>query len=1207
MIKKQSLTFFVLFSLLTSVIFSQHREKIQQIEDFNKGARNEYLDVGPSSENSSTLFSLDGTTKTIEEDQSEQLEVIIEFNEEPYFIKRTKNKNIDESFYTSRFSQLQDNLIELNNMQLGKISSSDIGEIRIKKKFHKLYFGASATVPRGMLTTLSNLSYVRKIHLSRKFECTLENSKSIIKVDSVWDQFGVYGDSVLIAILDTGIDYLHPDLGGGYGPGYKVIGGYNFYGDNPNFLDDHGHGTHVAGIVAADGDSIKGVAPKSNLLAVKVLGEDGGAFTDDIIAGIEYCADPNGDGNTDDMVDIMNLSLGTFNGYPEDPASQAINNASLLGITACVAAGNEEYFFTIRSPGTAETAITVGATNDADELAYFSSKGPTKGHYSIKPDVLAPGVDINSLKLGGGYVEKSGTSMATPHVTGVCALLKSIHPEWGPQELKSALMSTAVDIGEEVMAQGAGRIDALEAANVTTIFSPAHLSFGMDNTEEQEWAAKDTLWITNHLPSSQTYSFEQEYVHSGINVVFHPETISIAGSSKQMVEVELMVDNQIVPYPERDSYSYGGNISVIGERKYSIPFGFVKAPMLIITSDVPQPLIKLFGPSYNGNVRFQNDLYETEIVLPADTYDILTWEANYYFDNQRVLVKENLEINGFHRVSLDFEKAKNIIVFEGVDVNGNTFEESAKECFVFVPRISNLLALQITFSADTIFFGDISDRYQVSLSEFSLGKSGNQAFNVHHDVAKGISQSKILINDPTTFVSREFELNIPDEQGFATISHNGIIKEFIEFPTQKSTRFRLGIDNYQCTGELFISEFTNELYSPAVSMFTFTDNVAHYSTQPFLIWEGDIYSYRNEEPGKDILLIDESSPIVLGKNPIFSNTLFIYNDNYFGENVLLGIISLYGASDEENFMTDYQSELNLFDKNHKLVWSNTSRQYLFVNIPEEYYSLEYNVSNNNVCGLNGTLKLEADFDLSSADGTPPTITSFKYLDQDRRIKDHFDNDDSINVYFSIGDFEYIFTGDIIRGNYLPLDTSKTKFLTKINGTPEWDTASVSVVHEDDQSGVLYRSELTNYADLDSASIDLKLQFQDQIGNTTQWTMIPAFTVGKMPVIVKVEEIIVENVITPAVYSLSQNYPNPFNPSTTLKYSIPENSKVKVEIFNMLGQRVDVLVNEINTAGHHEVSWDASNLPSGIYMYRLSAISLETRKEFQSVKKMVLIK
>ena len=94
---------------------------------------------------------------------------------------------------------------------------------------------------------------------------------------------------------------------------------------------------------------------------------------------------------------------------------------------------------------------------------------------------------------------------------------------------------------------------------------------------------------------------------------------------------------------------------------------------------------------------------------------------------------------------------------------------------------------------------------------------------------------------------------------------------------------------------------------------------------------------------------------------------------------------------------------------------------------------------------------------------------------------------------------------------------------------------------------------------------------------------------------------------PLQYTLEQNYPNPFNPSTTIKYALPENSKVKVDIFNVLGQRVDAVVNEINSAGHHEADWDASNLPSGINMYRLSAISLETRKEFQSVKKMVLIK
>ena len=91
------------------------------------------------------------------------------------------------------------------------------------------------------------------------------------------------------------------------------------------------------------------------------------------------------------------------------------------------------------------------------------------------------------------------------------------------------------------------------------------------------------------------------------------------------------------------------------------------------------------------------------------------------------------------------------------------------------------------------------------------------------------------------------------------------------------------------------------------------------------------------------------------------------------------------------------------------------------------------------------------------------------------------------------------------------------------------------------------------------------------------------------------------------YNLEQNYPNPFNPSTTIKYSIPENSLVKIDIINTLGQRVDILFDDIISVGNHEVIWNALDLPSGLYIYRLSAISLETSKEFQSVKKMILIK
>jgi subtilisin family serine protease len=170
--------------------------------------------------------------------------------------------------------------------------------------------------------------------------------------------------------------------------------------------------------------------------------------------------DPDGDSLTDDALDVVNMSLGR-RPDPEEPLSQAVNNAVLRGVTFVIAAGNDYNFQSIGTPGIAEHAITVGAVDQNRFTAYFSSKGPVENTFLLKPDVAAPGVDIYSSILNGQYSHYSGTSMGTAHVSGVAALLLEKHPTWTPAMIKSSLMTTATSMQAQVWEQGAGVIDAL--------------------------------------------------------------------------------------------------------------------------------------------------------------------------------------------------------------------------------------------------------------------------------------------------------------------------------------------------------------------------------------------------------------------------------------------------------------------------------------------------------------------------------------------------------------------------------------------------------------------------------------------------------------------------------------------------------------------------------------------------------------------------
>jgi subtilisin len=236
-----------------------------------------------------------------------------------------------------------------------------------------------------------------------------------------------------IAVLDTGIDLSHPDL--------NVYRQTTFVSGTSSGNDDDGHGTHVAGIAAAkdDGAGVVGIAPSARLWAVKVLDSNGDGFDSDIIAGIDYITQHANE------IDVVNMSFGGDG--PDNALHTAIINSVNAGVTYTAAAGNEASDAASVVPASFPEVIAVSAISDSDgkcgglggssddKLASFSN-------YGSVVDMAAPGVNIFSTYKGSTYATMSGTSMATPHVTGAAALYKSIHPGAAPSEIKSALLSS---------------------------------------------------------------------------------------------------------------------------------------------------------------------------------------------------------------------------------------------------------------------------------------------------------------------------------------------------------------------------------------------------------------------------------------------------------------------------------------------------------------------------------------------------------------------------------------------------------------------------------------------------------------------------------------------------------------------------------------------------------------------------------------------
>ena len=242
-------------------------------------------------------------------------------------------------------------------------------------------------------------------------------------IPDVWESST--GENIVVAVLDTGVDLDHPEFGG------RLVEGTNFAYPGKAPEDINGHGTHVAGVIAASKDEqgLTGVAPEASIMPIKVLFDNGFGFMSSVISGIRYAAKQG--------VDIINLSLGGRSGSPA--LQEALEFASKKGSLVVMAAGNSSGESPVYPAAYAsDYGIAVGAVDKSRQMTWFSNRaGDSEISY-----VTAPGSSIFST-VPGGYAEKSGTSMAAPHISGVAALVKEYSGEIENDSLVNLLLGSA--------------------------------------------------------------------------------------------------------------------------------------------------------------------------------------------------------------------------------------------------------------------------------------------------------------------------------------------------------------------------------------------------------------------------------------------------------------------------------------------------------------------------------------------------------------------------------------------------------------------------------------------------------------------------------------------------------------------------------------------------------------------------------------------
>jgi len=331
-------------------------------------------------------------------------------------------------------------------------------------------------LPESYVGQLNGIEGVEKVEHDALITAQMDVARETI--NSSWaDDRGVAGHGIGIAILDTGV-YPHKDL---VTSRNKIVAFKDFVGEVKYPYDDNGHGTHVAGIIAGDGTEsngkYKGIATDCNIIGVKVLNNEGSGNISDVLAGIQWVLDHKQRFN----IKILNLSVGMKDVEGEKAALvRGVNAAWDNGLIVIAAAGNNgPDSCTITTPGISRKVITVGSSDDGetvkimeDLISDYSGRGPTKECIK-KPDVVAPGANIIACSTDKsykpkdkyypskkvGYTKKSGTSMATPMVSGCIALLLSKYPNLTGKDVKLKLRTATNDLGFSQAHQGWGLID----------------------------------------------------------------------------------------------------------------------------------------------------------------------------------------------------------------------------------------------------------------------------------------------------------------------------------------------------------------------------------------------------------------------------------------------------------------------------------------------------------------------------------------------------------------------------------------------------------------------------------------------------------------------------------------------------------------------------------------------------------------------------
>jgi len=1069
----------------------------------------------------------------------EEVPVIVLFKSEPISRYKPKVKITDKLLYPTLTNE------KIKKIKIKKYKEKLKSEHRklgkpIKREYFYLINGISTKIKRKEIKKIESLPYVEKVYIQKNLTILLQDSVPLINADEVWKEidaqgYNVTGRGIKVAIIDSGIDYTHPDLGNCTteeflnGQCEKVIYGYDFYNDDPDPMDDHGHGTHCAGIVAANG-SLKGVAPDAKLLAYKVCSSGGSCPTDDILAAIENA--------TLYGADVISISLGG-SGYADNPFTEAIENAIANGTVVVIAAGNSgPGYDTIEAPGATIKAITVGASDKNDQIASFSSRGfsyfSNGSIAGIKPDVLAPGVDINSTVPTGdcslcdpsGYRLASGTSMATPHVAGVVALLKQAHPDWSPEIIKAAIMNPALDLGYDPLTQGSGRVDAFKSYNITGVVVEGSLCFLDIEDDDKVWSGAKSLNLTN-LVGYNNFTITASITQKGINANTSKNWINLTDKLSEKFNLTVEVNNT-----EVDDGIYFGVVTLNANSSLRVPFAIMKAKILRVYFGEDfwfSYFLKVVNGSYNKSILARNGTnyvekgeYHIYSVFngcpPWIPEDCLSHERTYIF------AYVNLTTNATFYINKSMAKYKwNYSIY---DTNGNElvsqvypegefgynyqcrlspwYNHTCASGWIVKFTFNNSWS-STQFSSGTIaplFFNDANASYWSFFDVHTVGVPSPPSFYIARFAERGVSSNKTLVANKWANLTVEYEF--PPNVNVGDMYRGGnIVRAY----------GANWVGSVSAIGNRIIG--TNDSAYKNYEIFYIVPN-SEFDAFSQAERAGDFFWLRLYNGTLDYQRICDDCPLLLespfieAKNEtLFIHRLFLWyipemDSNYTMENNIYRIfqspswwdgrfdndptlITVYARDSDTFFFFRKQSNAapyliknityDLINASGYVLIANRTLNatYLKISVEPGLYTMKF-YWNLDWIGSNWSWSIvNATFNTSSSDSEPPYI-EFLRIVQDLTLRNILRNDSEIKIIWKIYDKS---------NSWTKLPISWQKIYYKKHSDKSWTELPIS--SENDYN-------VTTFIISEPGYYDLKIEASDPSGNTITQVQSPSFEV-----------------------------------------------------------------------------------------------------------------